>query len=90
MTAEEAVIMANGDLYIIDATPSLVQNESSSSSSRHHSSSSSRSGLGEGPAIKGGEPHLLIVYAASPDLKGIYTLLSSHLVIHYKLCEFLM
>lgn len=57
------------DLYLMDASPMLVQNDLMSVTSPSHNRSG---GSNEAPAIKGGEPHLLIVYAASPDLKGEY------------------
>jgi len=59
----------NEFLYVLDAYPMLTPNESGA---HHHGSTSSSSSKSnsDGPEIKGGEPQLLIVYAASPELKG--------------------
>jgi hypothetical protein len=49
-----------------------MPNESAVNLNSSTSSTSSAKSNSDGPEIKGGDPHLLIVYAASPELKGTY------------------
>ena len=51
------------DLYILDASPMLV------SHTAQPTSASGKAGA-DGPEVKGAEPHILMVYACSPDLQG--------------------
>ena len=51
----------NVDMYILDAGPLLVMNDGSTTVGKPSC---------DGPEVKGGDPHVLIVYAASPNLAG--------------------
>jgi len=51
----------NPDLYLLDVSSRLVHNDSQSSG---------KAGS-DGPEVKGGDPHILMVYAASPDLTDL-------------------
>jgi len=54
----------NMDLYILDASPMLVSHVAPPPSASGKASA-------DGPEVKGAEPHILMVYACSPDLKGM-------------------